>query len=269
MFAATLDCLRLLFVVAVLLFQSSPALADAASADAAYDAKRWAVAFTQYQPVAAQGNPAAQRRLGWLYETGQGTTRNVAQAMLWYRKAAEQGDAQAQANLGLIYASGADIPPNDAEALIWFRKSALQGNAAGQFSLGFAYAHANGVPRDNVQAVAWYRKSAAQGNADAQTYLGTMYENGWGVPQDYAQAMAWYRKAAAQGQTLAKDLLGILIAAGAPDSGRADRPSLTNCTAKCNSQCAEYSSGSLIPQINSYCFVPCNGTCEAQNNLSR
>jgi hypothetical protein len=41
----------------------------------------------------------AQNHLGWLYQSGNGVTKNYVEAVKWYRKAAEQGLGDAAYNL--------------------------------------------------------------------------------------------------------------------------------------------------------------------------
>lgn len=97
---------------------------------------------------AEQGDARAQSRLGWLYQTGRGVTRNYKTAIAWYRLAAEQGNAQAQFRLGWMYQTG------------------------------------HGVARDYEAAIAWYRLAAGQGHADAQHNLDAIYLEGRDVIQD-------------------------------------------------------------------------------------
>jgi len=47
-----------------------------------------------------------QTNLGFLYEKGKGTEKDLEMAFYWYRKAAESGYSVAQNNLGLLYEKG-------------------------------------------------------------------------------------------------------------------------------------------------------------------
>jgi hypothetical protein len=108
-----------------------------------------------------------------------------------YREAAEQGDAQAQNNLGFMYETGQGVSRDYQEAAKWYRKAAEQGHAMAQLSLGEMYHEGRGVPRDDQEAVKWFRKAAKQGNAPAQSYLKNMGEAvplGQAVGQDDAVA---------------------------------------------------------------------------------
>src|SRR5690348_16870237 len=69
---------------------------------------------------AEQGNPEAQTRLGYFYDTGRGVPQDYAQAYAWYRRAADQGDATAQFNLGMLYNNGLGVPKDPAQAITWW-----------------------------------------------------------------------------------------------------------------------------------------------------
>jgi TPR repeat protein len=162
---------------------------------AAYDKGRWNDAVRLLTPLAEQGNPQAEEKLGRLYQRGKGVTRDYVIAENWYRKAAEQGDAVAQARLGFMLRLGVAGTRDYGAALKWYRLSAGQGNALGQVGLGYMLLEGVAVPIDHKTAADWFRKAALQGDALAMLELGTLYESGRGVPQDYAQAWAWYMRA--------------------------------------------------------------------------
>jgi TPR repeat protein len=48
--------------------------------------------------MASQGDPIAQRILGYLYHIGQSVPQDDAQAARWFMQASNQGDAAAQCN---------------------------------------------------------------------------------------------------------------------------------------------------------------------------
>ncbi len=80
----------------------------------------WATALREWRPLAEQGNGAAQRALGNMYNFGWGVPKDYAAAVKWYRKAAEQELAIAQFNLGAMYVQGRGVPQDYAEAHMWF-----------------------------------------------------------------------------------------------------------------------------------------------------
>ena len=55
-------------------------------AQAAYDRGKYALAIELWQPLAEQGNPAAQAGLGGLYLGGYGVARDEAVAMAWFAR---------------------------------------------------------------------------------------------------------------------------------------------------------------------------------------
>lgn len=163
---------------------------------------------------ATQGSAVAQFEVGYLYEKGEGFTRDYQQAATWYRKAADQGYQRAYANLGQLYEKGLGVPKDDAQAIIWYRKGAAPGDAVAQLNLGIFYAEGRGVVRDDQQAFIWYRRAAEQGLVEAQNNLGRMYDAGLGVTKDFKEAVRWYRKAAEQGHRTGLYNLGAMLVNG-------------------------------------------------------
>lgn len=146
---------------------STTAWAGFADAENAYNRGDYATALREFQPLAEQGDAAAQFNIGVMYYIGQGVPQNYAQALKWYRMAANQGDATAQFNIGLMYAKSQGVPQNYAQALIWYRMAADQGDASAQLNLALMYAKGRGVPQNYVRAYSWSSLAAAQGNIPA------------------------------------------------------------------------------------------------------
>lgn len=62
----------------------------------AYEAQDYALAAELLSPLAEEGDPEAQYRLGVMHSEGQGVQRDYGQALVLYRRAAEQGHWEAQ-----------------------------------------------------------------------------------------------------------------------------------------------------------------------------
>jgi uncharacterized protein len=90
---------------------------------AAFNRQQYLLAAQNFFPLAEQGDPAAQRYLGFMFETGRGVPRNYTEAAMWYRRAAEQGDSLAQYSLGLLYDKGQGVPQDIVEANKWLNLS--------------------------------------------------------------------------------------------------------------------------------------------------
>lgn len=145
------------------------------------------------EPVAEQGNPEAQRYLGWIYEHGIGLlAKDHAEAVNWYRRAAEQGYAPAQASLGRMYEYGYGVEKDYAEAMKWFRMAADQGNKDGRGSIGRMYMYGEGVPKDALEAIKWWRPDADKGYSGSPYSIAHVYQCGHGVEKDLIQAYFWY-----------------------------------------------------------------------------
>jgi hypothetical protein len=115
------------------------------------------------------------------------------------RSTAIRGDLTAQGKIGYAYEYGKGTEKDLEQAVTWYRKAALQGSAYGQYNLGDMYEHGKGVKKDLQRAARWYRKAAEQGDSSAQYRLAIAYEEGKGTKKDLDEAVAWYRKAAIQG----------------------------------------------------------------------
>ena len=169
----------------LLLALASPATAgpfeDAQAAHKLYD---YATALELLEPLADQGDPEAQRLLGFMYEIGHGVPQDYFMAATWYGKAVAQGNAYSRVRLAKLTARQQTFKAaDDAHEL---------------------YGYETALPL--------LKPLADQGYAEAQKLLGYMYEIGQGVPQDYERAAAWYRTAAAKGNAYARVCLNNLTA---------------------------------------------------------
>lgn len=167
-----------------------------------------------YLQAANQGYGAAQERLGYNYQLGEGVEKDLQKAAYCYKKAAQSGYPNAQNNVGLCYQQGWGVTKDLDKAADWYKKAGNRGHVRAQNSLGYFYQKGWGIDRNLGKAVKWYSKAAQQGLAQAQNNLGVCYQRGWGVKQDNARAVTWYRKAAAQGHAYAQYNLGVCYANG-------------------------------------------------------
>ena len=167
-------------------------------------------ALDWYIKAASQGQPAVQYQIGAKYFRGDGTKQDYAEAAKWWEMAAAGGQVDAQFNLGLMYFRGLALKQDDAKAAELFRAAAEQGHAHAQYSLAVMYAFGRGVPKNYQTALEWFSKAAEQGVAQAQFNLGVFYEKGYGVKPNPATAAKWYERAAAQGLAEAETKLAAL-----------------------------------------------------------
>jgi uncharacterized protein len=79
----------------------------------------YAAALADWRPLADQGNPDAQFRIGAMYELGRGVVRDHAQAKTWFIRAAENGSAISQLTMASMYVTGHDEAVDYVQAYAW------------------------------------------------------------------------------------------------------------------------------------------------------
>ncbi len=162
-----------------------------------------------YRKSAKQGNPKAQFKIGWLYDSinNKCLIKNDKEAHKWYCYAAEQGHIYALCNLGRMYEKGQGTPRNMSEAKKCYREAADKGCVQAQFDLGWLYDSENddNYYDDDEESFKWYERAAHKDHARAQYFLGLAYEHGQGTYQDKDEALEWYEKAADNGDEDAQE----------------------------------------------------------------
>ncbi|HUO14830.1 MAG TPA: tetratricopeptide repeat protein [Verrucomicrobiae bacterium] len=152
-------------------------------------------AIEYFRQSAALGYAPAQTVLGYVYETGQGTTPDPREAFEFYKKAAQQDDPLAEWLVARMIFSG-EVPPRDLnESARWLEKSSAQGNTFADYLLGKI-----ALERGNYsRAGNFLSKSAQQGLPQAQWQLAVLLRGGQGVPQDEFEAYVWMLVSSDQG----------------------------------------------------------------------
>ena len=113
-----------IILVVSLFLHTDPALADFDDGAAAYTRGDYATALQEWQPLAEEGNVAAQFNLGLMHYNGKGLAQDFVEAATWFGLAAAQGDAAAQINLGVMYFNGEGIDQDYSQAHFWFTLAA-------------------------------------------------------------------------------------------------------------------------------------------------
>lgn len=104
--------------------------------------------------LAADGDCAAQFRLGSIYEYGFGVAQDIHESQVWYRIAAQHGYVPAQQRIKVI-------SDEFARSLHKIKKSADSGSVEGQLSLAIMYMYGLGVSENLDQCRLLYRKLVA------------------------------------------------------------------------------------------------------------
>jgi TPR repeat protein len=95
-----------------------------------YHANNFASAAKSATYPAELGHPGAQCMLGTLYETGQGVSKSLDDALKWYTKSAEQGFPPAAMKLGSLYSDLFSTRQDLVEACAWYGVAAAKGEKA-------------------------------------------------------------------------------------------------------------------------------------------
>ncbi len=67
------------------------------------------------------GNATACSNLGFMYQNGEGVTRDLARAASLYQQACDGGNTLACYNLGMFYEHGEGVPQNSARAASFYQ----------------------------------------------------------------------------------------------------------------------------------------------------
>jgi len=132
---------------------------------------------------AEDGDVSDQFELGVIYDLGQLTLENKAEAAKWYRLAADQGHIEAQGRLCYLLYVNQIASLSEGEMLEQCHLAAQGGNASSQFLLATMSETGDRVPQSFIEAMKWHRLSAEQGNMYSQRALGIAYDRGEGAPQ--------------------------------------------------------------------------------------
>jgi TPR repeat protein len=208
------SCNFILFIVTFAVaaaILSSTARADFDAGVKAYEAKDYKTAFNQWLAAANGSDAKAQYRLGQLYEAGDGTIQNFAEAHRWYNLAASGGVTEAKAARDAVAAKmshdelaaarklaaewkptiatseGAPTPPTSSAAAA---AAISPDQAIAHFKVGFD-ALKN---KDYDKAIKEFKAGIAiKDDAQAEFYLG----EGYRLKGDSAAARSAYRRSAA------------------------------------------------------------------------
>ncbi|MEO3816098.1 hypothetical protein [Plantactinospora sp. B24E8] len=127
------------------------------------------------------GDPVAQRSLGFLVQHGIGTPADEIRAAALYQAAAEAGDAFAAFNLGVLAGRTADAVP-------WLRQAAEAGVVEAYPVLGDRLSELD----LDEEALRWYLRGAEAGDRGSMFAAACWYRDGFGGPVDLVQALRWY-----------------------------------------------------------------------------
>lgn len=201
-----------------------PAFAGYGEGLAAYQKRDWATAQREFTPLAAQGNAAAQARLGHMLFDGLGGRKDDVEALRLLNAAAAAGEPLAQHWLGSAYFFGRAVPKDMTQALIWFGRAADKGQPESLHAMGEIHFNGLGVNKDEARGVEYYKRAAEKGWANSSERLAGLAWDGRAMPTDKVKALEYARPAAEAGRPGALFILGLayLFGQGGVDKNPAE-----------------------------------------------
>jgi TPR repeat protein len=172
--------------------------------DKANAAKLYACALAGFITM-EKGKPDAQLeyRIASMYLNGQGTRKNVQEAIHWFELSAKKGNSYAKYQLAELYWEGSKIPKDEAKARYLFadalkdflQKGKDNPDAQLEYRIGSMFLAGKGTAKNAFQALHWFELSADKGNHYAEYQIAELYDNGKEIPKNKARAQIYYNRA--------------------------------------------------------------------------
>lgn len=122
---------EVMIAVALVLSMTQPASSDWRAGAEAADREDFETAAKEWRRAADEGDARAQYSLGFLYQMGDGVTRDYDKAIHYYEMAAERGHSGAQVALGNLCRMGLGMARDYVTAYMWFSIAAAGGHSMG------------------------------------------------------------------------------------------------------------------------------------------
>lgn len=125
--------MRFLLILLICLGWLLAGCATEQTAEQAFDAGNYAIAFRLFKPAAEAGDSEAQNYLGVHYYLGLGVARDLGRALEWYELAARQGHPGAQLNYGIMFHNAHGVAQDMVAAYQWYYAAWSQGNVRARY----------------------------------------------------------------------------------------------------------------------------------------
>jgi hypothetical protein len=131
-------------------------------ADHAWNRGDLRAAFRLFLKAAKDGDRAAKLNVGYCYDQGLGTRRDVTAALYWYKRAYRSGDASAANNIGTIWRD----KQNTKRALTWFQRAVRLGDHAANLEIAKHF-----LRSDEASKATMYLKRVSESDCVAESYI--------------------------------------------------------------------------------------------------
>ncbi len=151
--------------------------ADPASVYQAYDLLKTdpAESFRQYLALAERGSVWSMATVGNMFENGNGTARDLAQAEKWYLRAYEAGSDYGLIWLGHLYQKSRQYE----KAQDVYRAGVERGFVPAMLRLASSYRNSPDWPQRRDEALTLLERGSAAGDFSARRYLAVGMTRGW------------------------------------------------------------------------------------------
>jgi TPR repeat protein len=116
-----------------------------------------------------QGHPTACAFLGFLYEKGEGMTKDESKALEYYKMSSEDNDPRGHVLLGLSYSYGMVVPRDKVKAFEYLKKASEQKYHQSFKHLGRYYQKGIGVAKNAYKALHCFLNALKYGNSSMST----------------------------------------------------------------------------------------------------
>lgn len=189
-----------------------------------YDFDETYTAASAAEAFGGQGNKEAQDRLGFMYESGSYTDKNISSALIWYEKAANQGVVNSMVQIGKIRYYGVEAAQDFNQSQYWFEQA---NSSEAQRYLGMLYFDAKSRAKEHN-----YTKALELFNASndtiSQSFIARSYFYGLGVEQNITLAQEKIAAINTSGERYAQLAQGLFYESGYEQNGSILEQNLTN-----------------------------------------
>ncbi len=215
--------MKKIMVLLATTFFSTGAFCGFVEGEDAFKKQQYSQAFSEFLPLANEGDYRAQYYIAYLYLNGLGTPRDVKISLKYLNDSLEHNYDPAQALMGYMYSEGIGVRKDKQKALELYQTASAQNNVSANLNLGVMYYTGDGVTRDYNKALEYFNKVPVAEKPVVSRYLGEIYLNNSAL-QDYNKALNNYLMSARYGDMIAYHALGGIYQRGlgtARDAGKA------------------------------------------------
>ncbi len=194
-----------LSLLVVLIIHSTSSFAANSMADVLPYSQNDKENFELHKKKALTGDTFSQFMLGYYYEHGQGTGKDVHKAVEWYEKAAAKNDSRAIFNLAVMYFYGNGIPQDVEKGMSLFEKAFQLHSWSAAEALGRIYLYGDNIPKDLPKSVEYLKIAAKVGRPNSLYLLSLMNLRGIGMEQNEEEGILLLIEAARNGSVEARN----------------------------------------------------------------